>query len=127
DEEAQLPLLDRQRPLEGPQTIRGGTGRLRNGLQLEADAGERLQHAVVQVARHAYAVFMHGQLTDALRQLKLAERAADFARDERKSRGETARGSHAGEVHAPRHLIAFKQGGGRSLIADAADDLDMRR
>ena len=49
-------------------------------LQLKADAGERLQHAVVQIAGDAQAILTHRDLLQLVLNVEVLERVADFAR-----------------------------------------------
>ena len=85
DEQPQLALLARERTLDGEQpVVRRGRHVLVGGnrLQLEADAGQRLQDAVVQIARQAQAIFAHGELAQPLGYVQLVERVPDLARDD---------------------------------------------
>ena len=55
------------------------------------------------------AIFMHGELADALGEVQLAERAADFAGHERQHRRKVGRRRfQAGEVHTASDLFSFK-------------------
>ena len=83
DEEPQLALFDGQRPFDRQEPVARRLHGIGGGqrLQLEADAGERLQHAVVKVARYAEALLTGGQAALAPRRERLIDGRANLARD----------------------------------------------
>src|SRR5205823_6860247 len=83
DEQPQLALLDGDRTLDGEQAIadqRRSAVLVGQRLQLQADTRQRLQHAVVKIARDADPIFADRDLLQPIVQIQLLERVADLAR-----------------------------------------------
>ena len=113
EEEPELALIDRERALDGEQPVADG-GRRVDGrghrADLEADARERLQHAVVQVARHADAFLAGGDVFHLLGDEQLIERCADLTRDDFRERHDLrGRPAVIREEHAAGHALRFER------------------
>ena len=124
DEQPQLALLERERALDRQQPIldRQLAHRLRgNRLQLEADAGQRLQHAVVEITRQANPILANRQLPQPIGEIQLIERVADLARHHVHDRHRVAgRAFDAGEANAAGEKFGTKGGRRMRRRADAA-------
>ena len=86
DEHPELALLDRERSLDGQQAVALRARRLgaelhRDVLKLQADARQRLEHAVVQIASDVQALFAGGNIPQVSAHRQLLERAPDLAAD----------------------------------------------
>ena len=79
-------------------------------LQLKPDPGERLQHSVVQIAREPDAIFADRELLQAMMNVEVLERVADFARDHLGERDEigTGRGD-ADEEHPAGDVLQLER------------------
>src|SRR5207247_5410303 len=113
DEQAQLALLDGERALDRQQSIlqiRRTGGLRRDGLQFQANAGERLQHAVVEVPGELNSIFANGDLPETIGQVQLVERVADLPRDHFDDRLQViGRWIDAGEKHTSHEMFSAKR------------------
>ena len=131
DEQANLPLLDRDGALQRQKPIARGRGRVRlvsQRLEPQADPGQRLEHAVVEVARDADPILPNGDLVQALLEIQPFQRIAHFVDDNLHERDQLlCRAARAAEENPPFQMLDLESGRRQPRLDQARAELAVHR